>query len=373
MQKIEYKVSFNTPAFLGNAAQQAQWRTPPFKALLRQWWRVVKAREFNYDHRAMREEEGRLFGHAWLERDKPNGGKETWASQSQVRIRITPWDTGKLSTSAWPGGPMDQVVTTRDGRGPRADVYLGYGPVLPPNRREGRGIEIRGAIGTNEHAELRLGCPSDKLDDLKNTLALMQAFGALGSRERNGWGSLVLEPNNQTSIIPSLKLAQVSSPWKSCLDRDWAHAIGVADDGNPLIWQTSPQTDWRKAMGALAKIKVAVRMVAKGFADPNGSGTGGIHLLGYPAGEKWQLRSSGPNQNDFRLASQLRFKVMKHGSHFIGIIVHLPCGLPNEFVDKLDERSRAWFGNKQNHLLVWSAVHKELNARCKYWNGMNGK
>lgn len=39
MKKLEYQVSFTTPAFLGNAEQQAQWRTPPFKALIRQWWR----------------------------------------------------------------------------------------------------------------------------------------------------------------------------------------------------------------------------------------------------------------------------------------------------------------------------------------------
>lgn len=379
MQKLEYQISFNTPAFLGNAEQQAQWRTPPFKALLRQWWRVAKAREFNYDHRAMREEEGRLFGHAWLEREKPNGGTETWASQSQVRMRIEPWDAGKLGTSAWPGGPMDHVVTTRDGKGKvRSDVYLGYGPVLPPSKKEGRlNVEIRGAIGTNEQAELRLGCPTDHAIDLKNTLALMQTLGTLGSRERNGWGSLVLEPKNQESIIPALTprnelLAYVSLSWKSCLDRDWAHAIGVADDGNHLIWQTRPEADWRKAMSALAKVKVAVRQVAKGFSDFK-SGVGGIHLLGYPAGGKWELRASGPNKNDLRLASQLRFKVMKQGSQFIGIIAHLPCGIPNEFADKLDERARAWLDNKQNHLLVWSAVHKELNACCRYWNGMEGK
>lgn len=47
MTTLTYQVSFNTPAFLGNAEQQAQWRTPPFKALLRQWWRVVKAPEVN--------------------------------------------------------------------------------------------------------------------------------------------------------------------------------------------------------------------------------------------------------------------------------------------------------------------------------------
>jgi len=41
MKVLRYKVEFLCPAFLGNAEQNGQWRTPPFKALLRQWWRVV--------------------------------------------------------------------------------------------------------------------------------------------------------------------------------------------------------------------------------------------------------------------------------------------------------------------------------------------
>lgn len=38
---LSYTVRFTTPAFLGNAEQAGQWRTPPFKALLRQWWRCA--------------------------------------------------------------------------------------------------------------------------------------------------------------------------------------------------------------------------------------------------------------------------------------------------------------------------------------------
>ncbi len=38
MHLCSYQLRFQTPAFLGNAQQQAQWRTPPIKALLRQWW-----------------------------------------------------------------------------------------------------------------------------------------------------------------------------------------------------------------------------------------------------------------------------------------------------------------------------------------------
>ena len=36
-----YQLRVQTPAFLDNAQQQGQWRTLPFKALLRQWWQVL--------------------------------------------------------------------------------------------------------------------------------------------------------------------------------------------------------------------------------------------------------------------------------------------------------------------------------------------
>ncbi len=47
MVKQLYTVSFVTPAFLGDAEQNGAWRTPPFKILLRQWWRVAAAKEHN--------------------------------------------------------------------------------------------------------------------------------------------------------------------------------------------------------------------------------------------------------------------------------------------------------------------------------------
>src|SRR5690606_24563642 len=66
MKELKYQVRFLTPAFLGNAEQSGQWRTPPFKALLRQWWRVAYAASggFNVDVLKMRQEEGLLFGNA---------------------------------------------------------------------------------------------------------------------------------------------------------------------------------------------------------------------------------------------------------------------------------------------------------------------
>ena len=40
MQQRQLHIQFHTPAFLGDANQSGRWRTPPFKAQLRQWWPV---------------------------------------------------------------------------------------------------------------------------------------------------------------------------------------------------------------------------------------------------------------------------------------------------------------------------------------------
>ena len=80
MNTFRYRLCFHTPAFLGNAQQQAQWRTPPVKALLRQWWRVAAAQQARYNIDTLRQQEGALFGAA----SEEQGGSR----QSQIRIRL---------------------------------------------------------------------------------------------------------------------------------------------------------------------------------------------------------------------------------------------------------------------------------------------
>ena len=123
MKKLEYQVQFTTPAFLGNAEQDGQWRTPPFKALLRQWWRVAYAagRHADVDVAEMRRAEGCLFGVA---SDGQDG-----SSKSLMRIRLDRWDLGNQRD--WRGLDAQRVahpeVTNRAGRATPvgAQFYLG--------------------------------------------------------------------------------------------------------------------------------------------------------------------------------------------------------------------------------------------------------
>ncbi|MFN3786427.1 MAG: RAMP superfamily CRISPR-associated protein, partial [Thiothrix sp.] len=207
MQELFYTVSFTTPAFLGNAEQQAQWRTPPFKALLRQWWRVAAAPQFNYDHHALREAEGILFGQA----------HEGDNRKSLVRFRLSQWDSGKLTRLKNSETVVHQEVQYNRGN-IEANVYLGFGPVST------RGLAKPPAIEPEKQtAELWLGFPDANDEKIKQAVRLMGWFGTLGSRSRNGWGSLQMDGIQSPQAAD---LTPFSRSLSQCLQLDWPHAIG---------------------------------------------------------------------------------------------------------------------------------------------------
>lgn len=356
MTKLQYTVRFTTPAFLGDAEQQAQWRTPPFKALVRQWWRITQYAKGVCSFKDIREKEGLLFGNVWL---APSSDGHSRHCKSRIALRFDRWSTGTLDSKAWPGGPMESVKTTKNARGEvRADVYLGFGPVMPESKREDRrSITIRKAINTTDHAVLSL-YPAPLANELSETLQLITWFGTIGSRARNGWGSLSLEAVNDVTPFTEIPFAndsllrQVNRDWRDCLKEEWPHAIGTSA-GTPLIWKTTPCENWRQVMGRLANIRVHVRQVAKQFRGP--SGIGGIHLLGYPAGNSWELRELG---KEARLGTQLRFKVAKTAAGLVGIIFHVPCTIPAAI--KLTGVQRKWVNENQEG--VWNEIHNSLNG-----------
>ena len=358
MQQTSYKVSFLTPAFLGNAEQNGQWRTPPFKALLRHWWRVVVAQKYGNDFEKVRQAEGRLFGHAWLKDKKGNA----WASRSKVRLRLDSWQEGTLTTDNWPGRKFRPVITTSDGKGwVRSDVYLGYGPVLPPSKREGRNrpeLDHK-AIAVMKPYTLRMltQANSEERQSVDDATQLMHWFGTLGSRSRNGWGSLeALSEDRRVVKVEAMSgntlLKRISQPLQLCLKTDWASGIGC-DDSGPLIWVTKPQNDWPDSINHFARILVAVRRAAKNHKSGK---IGGIHLLGYPAGGNWKVNEWGEQS---RLASPLRFKVVKWEGKLRGMVFHVPCAIPAPLREKLPPADARWLNKNQEQ--VWQEIHSLLD------------
>lgn len=331
MKQLSYRLHFNTPAFLGNAEQNAQWRTPPFKSLLRQWWRVSYSAQHGFkpnDLATMRREEGLLFGVA--------SDGEGESRKSLLRIRLSKWTVGQLQKSQWPR--FESVQHPEVPKPVASDLYLGYGPVSPP-KGGAPTLKTNAAIQAgDDSATLSIAVPEAHCLTIEQALRLMDRFGTLGSRSRNGWGSLTLLPLPQAGEGWG-EGALPLRPWQDCLDRDWPHAIGQNEKG-ALIWQTAPHDDWKALMKTLAVLKIGLRTQ---FVFPN---TAPPHLqplprhwLSYPI----TRHATKAFDRNARLPNQLRFKVRPTADgKLVGVIFHVPHLPPAGFQPDRSAIERTW-------------------------------
>lgn len=331
MNKLQYEVRFTTPAFLGNAEQNGQWRTPPFKALLRQWWRVAYAADkgFHPELSQMRREEGRLFGAA----------ADKTANKSLVRMRLDRWAGGGLRT--WE--PLEKVKHPEVKFPVDSGLYLGYGPVLLPRGQHRPALKSNSAIQATDSATLSLAFPEAYAGMIGEALALIDLYGTIGGRSRNGWGSLSLMPADGT---PALEGRVPLRDWREALSLDWPHAIGQ-DQKGALVWQTSPFADWKPLMRELAAVKIGLRTQFVFPADkPPHDRPVDRHWLSYPV-TKHSVRGWGIH----RLPNSLRFKIRPTpNGKLVGVIFHVPCLPPPAFRPDAHRIAQ-----------VWQQVHRYLD------------
>lgn len=329
MKTLEYNIRFITPAFLGNAEQSGQWRTPPFKALLRQWWRVAYAAEknFHFDMAQMRHNEGLLFGHAWLEDDINDRKQKVAARKSQVRIRLDSSDA--QYEQAWAKGTQQGVVPLPNGLD---SSYAWFGLIKRGNNLPDRtGIKSTTAEGMRK---LRLALPDEHEHHLalfEKALLLINDFGLLGSRSRGGWGALQID---KMDTLDSTSMLPYARDITTCLQHDWA--MSLAKDAVGLcIWESNIRFDsWDKAMRFIAGERKKIRTALK-------SGTDLRPALGFatPTG---------------RMPSPLRWKVIapQQGQLVIRVFA-MPHKIPDEGKKNLSSEKLA---------LAWKTVFNTLDS-----------
>ena len=362
MREMTYQVSFNTPAFLGNAEQQAQWRTPPFKAMLRQWWRVVKAPEVGYDYKRLLALENSLFGSAG---DDEKGGR------SKVQLRLSRWDAGTL-TELPRMAPHQHPEVQRNGQNVLVGtaVYLGFGPVTTQGNRNAIAPEGPPVI-------FKLRAPASEEQAIRKAMQYAAWFGTLGSRARNAWGSLHMEGDGilgwadlcDSKLIEQAPLRGVADALGDRVASDWPHAVGLCSDGRPAVWRVAagreinpdnkviyPGFDsWRQVLEKLAALKIGFRTQFEFHSGGPHNQVEDRHILAYP------ITNHGlAGLSNARLSSQLRFKVAKaKDGKFFGLITHLPCAMPRAFF----ERSGIRPPEIRQQIAVWEQVHSFLNSQ----------
>jgi CRISPR-associated protein Cmr1 len=264
----------------------------------------------------MRRAERALFGHA------DNDG----ASKSLVRLRLSKWDGGK--ETHW--SPLQKVThpEVRNKQGQTvpvgSDLYLGFGPL--EYRNGATHLKKNAAIQAGEFATLSLAWP-EEADVLliDQALWLIDRYGTLGGRSRNGWGSFSLTPANGEAKNGTLSQRN----WQDCLQLDWPHAIGKDEQG-ALIWQTNEFDNWKLAMTELAKLKIALRTKKFPYTQSNDRNWLAQPVTHHTAGS-------------LRLPNSLRFKLRPTpDGKLVCVVFHVPCQPPRAFSPSLTQIEGVW-------------------------------
>lgn len=348
MIKQTYLLQLASPAFLGGADQRGSWRTPPLKALIREWWRIAVAPELGYEHRQMKQHETRLFGTA---ADEAGGENH----RSLIRLALAQWNEGQCKTwSAGESRVAHPEVKDRNTGKPRpvgSELYLGYGPLI---FEQGTKLKNGAALQAGEDNQLSLALPDTEQADLHRAITLAHWFGTVGGRSRNGWGSLLWTAAEGTPALPALSRAALESTGstralRQCLDLDWPHAIG-SDGQGVLVWRGRERFgDWHAAMKFLAQTKIDFRTHLGFNTGKSSPSVEARHVLAYPV-TNHSVRDWG---NNARLANTLRFKLhLEPDGRLCALIYHTPCKptLPHGGLDLLD---------------TWQRVHRFLDAQPK--------
>ena len=312
MEKLEYSLSFNTPAFIGNEQQEGQLRTPPFKALIRHWWRFVWISKNGGNIEQMRACENFLFGTA--------SGEKIGNQKSKIRIRLPAWDLGT--------GRKDLENYK----------YLLYGK------------ESKSCIQPRKPFTLQIALPNEFRAEIETTMALIHYYGTIGGRSRNGWGSIHLEP--QSSQLELSKMSAYTRNWQEALDEGWPHAIGT-DDKGPLIWQTATYQNWNQVMGNLSEVRKEISKSAKNFSN-------GRRWLSYPVKD---ITIPELEKDNRRIPNALRFKVRidpMNPQRVQGIIFFVPSA-PSTILGQYRPEIRR----------IWSQALSQLDQSDKIKNRVN--
>lgn len=325
--KLPLKVKVLTPMFLGGADQNAELRSAPFKAALRYWWRIAKG---GMDTDQLLHEETELFGGV---SESPLKSRVSVSIKGDVNIIIP--KSGKQKKIAHP--EAEKAKHKVDGPGYLAG--MGHYDFKKGFKKK--------AIAAGQVFELLVQYPSEHSKIIENALWLLNRFGSIGARSRNGFGSFYFENFNDRDMnclsVVNFKVAlrKDMNPYPHCLTGD---ELGLT------LWKLpgTNQYDYDSLMRDLAELYIRLRTIP--FFKFKNAGPGNRHLLGYPI-MNHSIKEWGGNGG--RLPSQLRLMVKPDGKDRLnGFILHLAHSLPDD---------KRWFPNLSSQEEIWKEVHGFLD------------
>ncbi len=347
-EKITLDCTILTPMFLGGADQRAALSAAPIKAALRYWWRVsgVHNAENSED---LFKKENCLFGNA----DEKFGKSKVSFLMSLKNMHLSE-SKENIST-----GDVKNVKFRLGNISLNVFVYLGMG-IIDFRQNNDKMIKIdneRSYFKPESVFKIEIISPKKSsvlYEELVKSIFLFSEFGALGSRSRNGWGSIQVSSNIDRERLFK-ELLKIAKPMENCFSVDYPHCLGIDDRGRISIWQSKVKSSWQECMADFGSIYGNLRKI---FPTKGKMGLPGDRLLlGYPIPKPipkiagWQ---------GARFSSPLRFVVKKTDNQFVYRVVHVPALIPKD-LNKNNQKKEIWSPDQQKK--IWDTVHQHLDDK----------
>ena len=267
--ELRFDVEFVTPCFLGGADGNAEIRTAPFKNLLRRWWRIANG---NLPPEDLWKKEAELFGST---EKNPETGKTFGKSRVNLSLlSVVPCEPGCYSSGSIDIGKSGYIGLSK---------YLGYGS-----------FGEKKYVAPKTKCQFLMAYPKKYERELLSALFAIHLFGTIGSRSRNGWGSLAVP---KIAFKPENHFPPVLS-YEKLIDESINYPKAIGKDTNGILCWTSDELfqNWQDAFEFIGDIYL--QLVTDLKKDDKDYKTKWRNLLGFA-------------EKDERLPSQLLLKVCK--------------------------------------------------------------
>ncbi|MCK9521794.1 MAG: type III-B CRISPR module RAMP protein Cmr1 [Proteobacteria bacterium] len=226
LERLELQLQFATPAFLGDAKQQAALRAAPFRGMLRYWWRILYGHQYD-DVTKLATQERKIFG------DTETG--------SRVRIAVT----GEVSSKIG-GFPKGEKFTVKN-YPVNILEYLSYG-LFKYERGKGN-VYQKAHLLPGQPFDFVLDTPSAITAEVRAALWGLITYGGVGAKCRNGFGSLA---------IAGIKKGEMPKPTATLSEakKHTSQQYSALNQGSKMFQTQQHFDSWE---GALSKIGIAYR------------------------------------------------------------------------------------------------------------------
>lgn len=251
IKKIIFEVETITPMFLSGADQEkAELRAASIKGLLRFWWRALQAES---DLEKLRERESGIFGSA----DEKHGA-------SSFSIRIS--HDGSLKTTK-EKFPFQKIVVTSESRGKTFPVnileYLAFGPCSYDKAKK-KNVIAREYIQPGFKFAIYMTIFKEAfIREILMAMYVLDMFGAIGSKSRNGFGSFSIFNKQECFSLISNEVS-ISDPYardnlQNLIKRTDSKSYTSFARETRIFRLHESYNSWDKALGEMGKIYRGIR------------------------------------------------------------------------------------------------------------------